>query len=139
MRKRKRSLSPHRSRVSARRLRSGVTSQATRVARHHSRMPKPMMRGETPITNGPTPLGAGAQETYSIREQAQRDHQAIEEEIRTSRRPFKLPDDRVPHDRHAAARRAAETRLNADAIQTQATTAERERSVAEEHANQAKA
>ena len=82
---------------------------------------------------------AAAQETYSIREQAQRDHQAIEEEIRTSRRPFKLPDDRVPHDRHAAARRAAETRLNADAIQTQATTAERERSVAEEHANQANA
>jgi hypothetical protein len=77
------------------------------------------------------------QEAYSAREQASKTVNEIEEEIRSSRRRAEIPPERVPSDRHHAARLAAEARQAAEATQSKVTETERERTTAREAAEEA--
>lgn len=82
---------------------------------------------------------AAEREAYAVREQAQKDLDSIEGEIRTSRRTVKISNERAPRDRHQAARLAADARQNADTTQNQVAAAERDATAAGEAADQAKA
>lgn len=71
-------------------------------------------------------------------EKAKAEVESVEEEIRSSRRSAKIPDERAPRDRHHAAVLAAEARQNADNAQSQVAVAERERNSARDEADRAK-
>jgi hypothetical protein len=77
-------------------------------------------------------------EAYVEQDKAKAELAAVEEEIRSSRRPAKIPDERAPRDRHQAALFAAEARQNADNTQSQVAAAERERNSARDEAEGAK-
>jgi hypothetical protein len=80
----------------------------------------------------------GEREADLEQSNARDDLTTVEEEIRSSRRSAKIPEERAPRDRHHAARLAAETRQNADTAQSQVATAERERNFARDQAENAK-
>ena len=75
---------------------------------------------------------------YAEQEQANAALAAVEEEIQSSRRRAEISTERAPRDRHHAALLAAEARQNADNIQRQVATAERERNTARDEADAAK-
>lgn len=78
------------------------------------------------------------QEAYLVQERAKKELADIQEEIRSSRRPARIPEDRLPKDRHQAAVLAAAARQSADQTQSGVAAAERARNAAREAADRAK-
>jgi len=76
-------------------------------------------------------------EAYAEHDRAKNDSLDVENEIRSSRRSAKIPDERVPRDRHQAALLAAEARESAESAQSKVATAERERDAARDEADKA--
>jgi len=81
---------------------------------------------------------AAERESYLEHEKAKAELVAVEDEIRSSRRAAKIPEERTPRDRHRAALLAAEARQNADNTQSQVAAAEREKNSARTLAEGAK-
>jgi hypothetical protein len=77
-------------------------------------------------------------DAYVDHDKAKAELAVVEDEIRTSRRSAKIPDERTPRDRHQAALLAADARQNADNTQSQVAAAERERNSARDEADGAK-
>lgn len=82
---------------------------------------------------------AAEREAYAAREQARKELDVIDEEIRSSRRPVKIAHESMPRDRHHAARLAAQARQSAEINQSQVADAERDRTAARDAADAAKA
>jgi hypothetical protein len=75
---------------------------------------------------------------YAEHDKAKVELAAVEDEIRSSRRSAKIPEERAPRDRYHATLLAAEARQSADNTQSQVAAAERERNSAHDGAEVAK-
>jgi hypothetical protein len=70
------------------------------------------------------------QEAYSERDKANAELDALLDEIKSSKRAARIPEDQLPRDRHRAALLAADARQRAEETRRQATTAEEARDAA---------